>query len=108
MYFLHFANSSCAIVHLDPDHQLILAASCHLVEKLKTLKLPLWVEDPGFQQSRFLRFPSHCTEVHEVPSIYNGSLKKKKKLRQSETAEVSQWEVVKSLTSASAQECVIF
>lgn len=78
MYFLHFTNSSCAIVHLDPDHQLILGASCHLVEKLKTLKLPLWVESSGFQHSRFLRLSSHGTEVHEVPSIYNVRLKKKK------------------------------
>lgn len=73
MYFLHFSNSSCAIVHLDPDHQLVLRASCHLVEKLKTLQLPLWVEGPGFQQRRFLRLSNHGIKVHEVPSIYKVS-----------------------------------
>lgn len=70
VYFLHSTNGSCAIVHLDPDHQLILLASSHLVEKLKTLQFPLWVEGSGFQQGRFARLSRHGTEVHEKPSIY--------------------------------------
>lgn len=69
MYFLHCANGACAIIHLDPDHQPVLGASSHLVEELQTLKLPLRVESSGFQESRLLRPPSLCVEVHEVPGI---------------------------------------
>lgn len=102
VYFLHSTNSSCAIIHLDPDYQLILLASSHLVEKLKTLQLPLWVEGSGFQQSRFTRLSRHRTEVHEEPSIYA--------LRQNNLVMVadSEWAVLETLTFASAQECVIF
>ncbi len=69
LYFLHCTNGACAIIYLDPDHQPVLGASSHLVEKLQTLKRPLGVEGSGFQQSRLVRHPSHGVEVHEVPSI---------------------------------------
>lgn len=70
MYFPHSTNGACAIIHLDPDYQLVLGASSHLVEELQTLSLPLGIEGSGFQQSRLMRIPSHCTEVHGVSSIW--------------------------------------
>ena len=70
VYFLHSSNGACAIIHLDPDHQPVLWTSSHLVEELQTLELPLGIEDSGFQQGRLLRRPTHCAEVHEIPTIY--------------------------------------
>lgn len=70
LYFLHSTNSARAIIHPDPDHQSVLGASSHFVEKLQTLKLPLGVKGAGFKQSRLLSLPGVCVEVHEVPSIY--------------------------------------
>ena len=68
--FLHFTNGACAIIHLDPNHQLILGTSSHLIEQLQTLKLPLGVEDSRFQQSGFSRFPHLCIELHEITSVW--------------------------------------
>lgn len=70
MYFLHSTNSARAIIHLDPDHQSVLGAPSHFVEKLQTLELPLGVKGAGFKQSRLLSLAGLCVEVHEVPSIY--------------------------------------
>lgn len=69
VYFLHFPHSACTVIHLHPDHQPVLGASCHFVEELQALEGSLGVEGPGFQQSRLLGFSSHSAEVHEVPSI---------------------------------------
>lgn len=77
MYFLHFSDSSRAVVHLDPDHQPVLGVTGHFVEELKTLELSLRVQDSGFEQRRLHRFPGVCAEVHKVSTVY--------KVRQSET-----------------------
>ena len=64
------ANVARTVIPLDPDDESIWRTSCHFIEKLQALLLPLWVKNPRLQQGCLLCYPQAGIEVHEVAGTY--------------------------------------
>lgn len=70
------ADVARAVIPPDPDDESIWRASCHSVEKLQALLLPLWVKNPRLQQGCLFCGPRARVEVHEVAGTYGESTPK--------------------------------